>query len=229
MQTLSKGQHTLQNVSWVAHDSIGYLFPSAITANLNNTTATGNWRQITHQTSATDEPVQKDVFTLWLDHGQKPAAANYAYIVVPGTTASALDQYSKKNGIVILANTAEIQAVQNKDLNISELVFYQPGTIKLNNNLSLTVNSPCLVMIKLKGNVIERIAVAEPTEKLRSLQLTVSVPLEAKGDGWQASWNKTRKLSVIEIDLPKEEYAGKSVVLDFTNKKLNPVLGSSIN
>ncbi len=219
VQTLSRGQHTLQNVSWITHDSVGYLFPSPVTANVNNTSVTGNWRQITHQTSATDEPVQKDVFTLWLDHGQKPAAASYAYIVVPGTTVPALDQYSKKNEIVILANSAEIQAVHNKNLNISQAVFYHPGTIKFNNNLSLTVNSPCLVMIKLKGNVIDKISVAEPTEKLSSLKLTVNVPLEAKGDGWQASWNRTEKLSVIEIHLPKGEYAGKSVMLDFITKK----------
>lgn len=217
-QTLSKAAHQLKDVSWVMHDSVGYLFPKSTDVNLSNTTATGNWRSITHQARATTEPVQKEVFSLWLDHGVKPNAASYAYIVVPATNAITLDDYSKKSNLVILANSAEMQAVQNKNLNITEAVFYQPGTIKLNNSVSLTASHPCIVMVKMKGNVIEKIAVADPTEKLNTLELSVSIPVEAKGDQWQAAWNKEKKSSTIKIDLPKEEYAGKSVVLDFRKK-----------
>jgi chondroitin AC lyase len=213
-QKLTKGKHHLTNVSWVMHDSVGYLFLSPSSVNLNNTTVTGNWRSITHQARATTEPVQNDVFSLWIDHGKKPTAANYAYIVVPGTTASFLDQYGKKNSINILSNSAEVQAVQNKDLNISQIIFYQAGTIQLSNKISLTANSPCIVMVKVNNNSVEKISVADPTAKLSSLQLSLNVPVEGKGDDWQANWDKEKKSTSIQINLPSKEYAGKSVVLE---------------
>jgi chondroitin AC lyase len=213
-QILGKGEHNLKDVSWVLHDSVGYFFPSPVSANIINTALSGNWRQITHQSRATDEPVQKDVFTLWLDHGKQPVSASYAYIVVPGVSSSALVQYSKTKNIVILVNSPEIQAVQNKELNISEVVFYRPGNIKLANNITLAANSPCIVMIKLKAKTIDEISVSDPTEKLSSIQLLLNVPVKAPGANWHSVWNKEKKETMISIDLPKAEMAGKSVVME---------------
>jgi chondroitin AC lyase len=214
-QILNKGIHVLKDVSWVLHDSVGYFFPSPVSANISNTSATGSWRQITHQSRATEEPVQKDVFILWLDHGKQPISASYAYIVVPGISSSFLEQYSKTKNIIIMANSSEMQAVQSKELNISEIVFYQPGNIKLGNNLSLATNSPCIVMVKLKGNTIDEISVSDPTEKLSSIQLSVNVPVNASGADWHSLWNKEKKESTISVDLPKAEMAGKTVVIKF--------------
>jgi len=214
-QLLSKGEHNLKNVSWVLHDSVGYYFPFPVSANINNTTLSGNWRQITHQTRATDEPVQKDVFTLWLDHGQRPVSASYTYIVVPGISSSSLERYSKTKNIVILANTTEIQAVQSKSLNISEIVFYQPGKINLGNNLILTAGSPCILMVKSNGKTINEISVSDPTEKLSSLRLSVNVPIKTSNTNWHWEWNQERKESTLSIDLPKAEQAGKTVIMKF--------------
>ncbi len=219
LQTLDKGQHNLKDVLWVMHDSVAYVFPDSVTLNISNATATGNWREITHQASASTEQVQKDLFTLWFDHGQKPRSASYAYIVVPAITPSSLDQYIKKSDIIILANTPEVQAVQNKSLNISEVVFYQPGTIKLSGNISLTAKEPCIVMIRMVGNAIEKMAVSDPTQKLKSLQLQITAPVQASGNNWRVAWNKESKSSIINVDLPAEGLAGKSVVMEMSSKK----------
>jgi chondroitin AC lyase len=218
LQTLGKGQHNLQDVSWVLHDSVAYLFPDPVTVNVSNTTAKGNWRQITHQASASGETVQKDLFTLWLDHGLKPRSASYAYIVVPSITLLTVDQYSKKTGIIVLANTPEIQAVQNINLHVSEVVFYQPGTIKLPGNINLTSKNPCIIMIKMAGNAMEKIAVSDPTQKLTSLELQVSIPVDVSGENYRSSWNKDSKLTKIEVDLPAGGNAGKTVIME-TRKK----------
>lgn len=209
---LNKGTHNLKDVSWVMHDSVAYLFPSPVSVNVSNTTTTGNWRQINHQKSATEEPVQKDIFSLWLNHGAKPNNASYAYIVVPGIAASSVNQYSKNSNISILSNTAEMQAVQNKALNITQVVFYKPGTIKLSENISLTAESPCIIMVKTNGNQVAKIAVSDPTQKLTALQFTVNVPVEASEKNWQSVWNKGKKLSTIKVQLPTEAQAGNSVV-----------------
>lgn len=218
LQTLHKGQHNLKNVSWIGQDSVVYWFPKPVDINVSNATATGNWRQINHQSWATEEPVHKDVFTLWLDHGAKPQNAGYEYIVVPGMSTANMDNYIKTSAIVILANTPEIQAVQNKNLNISQIVFYQPGTIKLTDNIAFTAESPCMVMLKTNGKSIEEIAVSDPTQKLKSLQLSVNMPYEGSGDQWQSAWDKEKKNSIIHIDLPTGGYAGQSVVLKRNSK-----------
>lgn len=96
---LNKGQHTLNDVSWVFHDGIAYLFPSPENVNLSNSTATGSWREINHQAGASDEIVQKEVFSLWLDHGIKPQHAGYEYIVVPTIEATSIECYRKNSPI----------------------------------------------------------------------------------------------------------------------------------
>lgn len=216
--SLIKGTHQLKDVSWIFHDSVAYLFPSPTTINLINTSLTGNWRQITHQSWATAEPVQKNVFSLWIDHGTKPANAGYEYIVIPGIAASSVDRYSKSPGINILSNTPEIQAVHHQGLNITEAVFYKAGAIKISEGVTVTVESPCMIMVKNNGKSIEEIAVSDPSRKLKSLQVSLNTPIEAKGSQWQSVWSKEKKISIIKIDLPTEGYAGESVILKLAEK-----------
>lgn len=216
---LTKGQHNVKDVSWIVHDSVAYLFPAPVSVQVSNATTTGNWRQITHQAWATDEPVQKDVFSLWLDHGTKPRNANYTYIVVPRIGASAVERYRKNSKVVILSNTDETQAVQHTGLNLTQVVFYKPGNIKLSDNSTLTAKSPCLVMIKMAGKSIERIVVSDPTHKLKSLQLRIKTPVEASGKNWRSTPNKESGFSTILVDLPVEGDAGKSVVLEVSSKR----------
>ena len=220
MVKFNKGQHNLKDVSWVMHDSVAYLFPSPVSVSVSNATATGNWRQINHHTWATEEPVKKEIFSLWLDHGTKPQNASYAYIVVPGIGASAVGEYSKNSNISILSNTAEMQAAQHKGLNITQVVFYTSGTIKLSDNITLSAESPCLVMVKMAGKQVAKIAVSDPTHKLTSLQLKVNAPVEASGKNWQSVWDKQSKSSVIQVQLPGEAQAGSSVVMEMSDKKI---------
>src|SRR5258706_12289678 len=169
---MDKGKHRLENVSWVYHDSVAYLFPSPTSVNISNTVATGNWRQINHQSWATEDPVQKETFTLWIDHGNKPQDAGYSYIGGPGIDAASIDNYRKKNKITILSNTNDLQAVKHDSLHISFIVFYKRGSIRITKDLLLSADQPCIVMVKQSGNGIEKMADSEPTQKLTALQFT---------------------------------------------------------
>lgn len=216
--TLQKGKHTMQNVSWVHHDSVGYVFPQEQQVNISNTVAAGNWKEINHQASSSAQPVALDVFGLWLDHGVKPDGGQYAYVIVPGMEAAALDHYARNSPVEILSNTESLQAAAHKELNRCQIVFYQPGKIKINDHVSITAESPCMVMVKTSGKSIEQITVSDPSRKLDTLQLRTSAMIEASGDTWQGTWDKKAKESVISIDLPKEGYAGESVVVNFLNQ-----------
>jgi chondroitin AC lyase len=213
--TLPKGTRSVPNVSWVFHDRVGYVFTEPQTINISNTMATGNWREINHQASASNETVEKEVFTLWIDHGVKPQEATYEYIVVPASTKPDLDRYTKNSPIEILENSPSLQAVMHKELSRTEIAFYQAGKVKLNDNIILSGDSPCLVMVKTNGKGIEGIAVSDPTHKLTSVRLRTSVLIEGSGEGWRATWNKKGKESTLDIQLPQQGYAGESVVIDF--------------
>ena len=174
---------------------------------------TGNWRLITHQASATADPVTKNVFSLWLDHGTRPDSASYAYVVIPAVTEGILSRYAAKPEVEILANTADIQAVKNNSLGISQVVFYQPGTIAIAPGIKLTAKSPCIAMINMKAGKITGVSVVDPTHKLASLELEITSPVSKSGSNFTTSWNPAKKSTTIKIDLPKEGMAGSSVVL----------------
>lgn len=192
--TLKTGDHVLPAVSWVYHDSVAYIFPQPASVNISNREATGNWRQITHQAWATEETVRKDVFTLWLDHGVQPQNAGYAWIVVPGIDATSAATYSKKTPVKILANTADLQAVQQTGLQRTGIAFYKAGSVRINDKLTLAATASCVVMVKANGANAIAIAVADPTQKLSSLQLKLNE-------------------QTVDVTLPKGAEAGSTVVV----------------
>lgn len=206
------GTHDFPHVSWVFHDGVGYVFPEPRKVKLSNAMATGKWKDINHQASASGEQVEREVFTLWLDHGVKPEQATYEYIVVPGAETALLEDYSKNSPIEILSNTPQIQAVVHKGINLGHVVFYEAGKIKINDHITLSTDNPCMVMVKVNEKNIEAVSVSDPSRKLNTLQLKTTAFVEGTGPGWEATWDKKEKLSTITIALPQEGNAGKSVV-----------------
>lgn len=211
--TLESGTHELAHVSWILQGGVGYLFPKARAASVRNEVATGTWREINHQAASSAGPVSASVFALWLDHGVKPLGGEYAYIVVPDATPSVLDEYVKDSPLEILSNTPAVQAVFHRKLNRIEMVFYEPGGIKVNGLLELHAESPCMAMVKLNGESIEALAVSDPSRKLSHVRLTTTALVDGSGPGWKSTWDKKEKISIIDVDLPVEGYAGKSVVI----------------
>lgn len=158
----------LANVSWVWHDGIGYLFPNPATATVGPAPQTGAWRDVF--TADSDTPITKDVFSLWLDHGVKPAEAGYAYLILPGTSPSQLAAYEQRPDVQFLANTAELQAVRCGKLTMA--VFYKAGQLDYASGKTLAVNQPCLVMLReTDGEPV--LTVADPTQKALSLDVVL--------------------------------------------------------
>jgi chondroitin AC lyase len=205
------GMAKLSGVSWVHHDGVAYIFHTPADVFLSNSIATGNWRQINHQSWATEEPVSKKVFTLWIDHGSRPADASYQYTVLPAVAPSAVQAYKNKADIQVISNTPALQAVLHKGLQRTEVVFYQPGKVSLGSNMTLTARHPCIVMVKMEGKSIREISVSDPTHKLRQLELEVNTSLTGEGSDWKIK--KENNSSTLEVTLPQEGYAGKTVII----------------
>lgn len=210
---VDKGEKEFENVDWVFHDGIGYVFPEPATVELKNNAETGSWWRINKQSDSPKEQISLDVFKLWLNHGERASEESYEYIVVPATTVGELEKNSSKNNVEILSNTPKIQAVKHIGLNIYQAVFYQGGELQISDDLKLVCNNPGNIILKINRNRITEISVADPNRELSSFNLSVSSKIEKNGENFDAVWNASEGTTQISIALPKDNYAGDSVTI----------------
>ena len=196
---LDRGEHTLQDASWVLHDRIGYVFPGGADAHLTNREETGSWWRANHQYPK--DKVKKDIFTLWLDHGPSPDGVGYSYMVVPDIGADRLADFAGDPPLRIISNEPGLQAVWHAEKKILQAAFHQPGRVELDDGLAVEAEKPCIVMVRGRGGEA-KIAVTAPPQKLDALDLAVTVPAS---DG-------TAKKRELHIDLPDGPRAGSTAV-----------------
>ncbi len=208
-----RGEHVVPDTHWIWHDGVAYLFPEPAEVHLNNDTARGSWRSINRQRRYTDETVEEDVFTLWLDHGRRPRDGGYAYRVMPGIAAERVADAAQQPAVAILANTPALQAVAHAELGLALFAFYEPGAVEWAPGLQIAVEQPVLVLLRTDEGRIARIAVADPARKHDVVRLSVTAPLAAAGEYWTATWDAAQQRSDIRIDLPTAAYAGQPRVL----------------
>jgi chondroitin AC lyase len=163
-QTVPPGRRTLQHLSWVLHDGVGYVFPQKPTASISTGMRNGSWAEINSLQSKV--PVTKNVFALWLTHGIRPHAASYQYVVVPDTDTIRLSAYAVNIPIRVVANTTDLQAVQHERLGITQMVFYSPGRLSLGQGLSISVDAPCMLMLTEKSDAV-KLAASTPRGPLQ--------------------------------------------------------------
>ncbi|TDE15592.1 polysaccharide lyase family 8 super-sandwich domain-containing protein [Dyadobacter psychrotolerans] len=214
LQVVANGSRVLQNVKWVHHDKIGYIFPDPATVNLSNQTETGSWAAITDQKNISKEPVNRGIFKLWFNHGSKPDKASYQYIVVPDISEKDLVTTSKNNRFVeILSNTSSLQAVRQSKLGITQLAFYQPGNLQIEKGLNVRLASSGIIMLKTNAGKLKTLTLADPSRKLGSMELSVSGIYKAEGEGYKTVVNQKQNTTTFIVDLPQGVYLGKSVSL----------------
>ncbi|MFN3382839.1 MAG: polysaccharide lyase family 8 super-sandwich domain-containing protein, partial [Runella zeae] len=214
VSTLPKGSRTAENVKWIFHDKVGYIFPQSATVQVSNQSETGRWSDITDQKNISKELVNEDVFKVWFDHGSKPTNASYQYIVVPGVTAQQLEASSSSNrGIEILANTADLQAVKHTQLKIVQSTFYKAGEVEIEKGRKLKMDSQGMALLKMKGDRLQELTVADPSRKLSRMVVTVSGIYKNKGEGFIALPDISQNQTIFLIDLPQGVYLGKSVTV----------------
>jgi len=209
--TLKKGETQIENTNWIFHDGVGYIFPNAEKINVLNQTQTGSWWDINKQTDTPKETVNLEMFKLWIDHGKQSVGADYEYIVVPATTVQKLTESSRH--IEILANTHEIQAVKHKGLQIFQAVFYKTGEIQVTEKLKLACDNPGIVMLKMAGDKVSEISVADPNRELGKFHLSISGRFDKNAGNVNSLWDERKGVTKIAIDLPQAEYAGRSVTI----------------
>ncbi len=128
--------------SWCALSGTGgYYFPAG-NSNLQATFVqnTGSWSQINSGDSSTVDT--ENYLKLWFNHGQQPANASYAYVILPNMSASSVSNYALNPDIIILTNTPYVQAVKKPALGVVAANFWTNGNssadlISVNNKSSI--------------------------------------------------------------------------------------------
>ena len=194
-------------LNWVHHDKFGYLFPAGGNISLRNMDQSGSWSEI--NLSQSSEKITHKVFSLWYDHGKKPSDTSYEYIIVPSADAARFAKWSKKNPLLLITNTTDIQAVHDKKSGIYGIALYNAGSVAVRKKMFVGANKPCLILFKENKNGIT-VTLSDPTQTLTDLKLIVSMKLK----GEDISINEDG-ISTVNIDLPAGDEAGKSVTFVF--------------
>ncbi|HWB90945.1 MAG TPA: polysaccharide lyase family 8 super-sandwich domain-containing protein [Puia sp.] len=198
---IKEGRSAAGRWAWVWHDSVGYFFPAGGASNgavhIRVGKQSGSWFRINR--SGSNAGVSGKVFTLWIDHGTAPLDSGYAYLVVPGIGSPAAMKAYNMASVRIVRNTADMQAVEQRQLDILQVVFYAPGTL-IDGRVTVGVDRPCMVMIRDVHGSRPRIYVADPSQKLTSLEVSLRLP----------AYSDMRR---VECMLPKTPYAGSTIKL----------------
>lgn len=214
VRKLTRGDRPLGEVSWVYQDKVGYIFPEPTTIHLSNREEKGSWADITDQKNVSSETVSLDVFKLWLDHGNRPDAGSYQYIVVPDVSEQELIASSGNNrDIEVIANTPYIQAVKHNKLGLCQAVFYQAGEIEISDGLTVGLDSQGMVMFKIREDKVEELTVSDPSRKLDRIIVKVSGIYETKSKHFSTHPDIEKGNTSITVELPQGVYAGKSVTI----------------
>lgn len=210
-KTQNPGDHELEGVNWIHSDGVAYLFTEPQKVSLSNGPVTGNWWNISKQSSTPKEEVTMDVFKLWLDHGNHPIGKSYSYVILPNVDVGETSGYDLKNTLEVLSNTDKIQAVWHRKSGITMVVFYQAGALELGEGLQLTMDSPGTLILHHQGKNIQKITAADPSRKLRKLHFSLNAPIGIESEGLKTYWNENEGNSEVSVKLPKGVYAGKSI------------------
>lgn len=104
---------------------------------------------------------------IMINHGKNPTNASYAYAVLPYASEEKTKAYAENPDFEIISNTNEIQAVKEKTLGITGIVFYEAGECS-----GIKVNSPCIVTFKETDSEF-KIKICEPTNKVDRLEIEI--------------------------------------------------------
>lgn len=118
-----------------------------------------------------DSFVSKPFVEIMINHGKNPSGDTYAYALLPGADDAKLAKYAADPDFEIISNTVSCQAVREKTLGVTGIIFYEAGECA-----GIRADRPCIVTFSDVGGEY-RIKVCEPTNKSDEVNLEIMKPL----------------------------------------------------
>ncbi|CAN5371406.1 polysaccharide lyase 8 family protein [soil metagenome] len=151
---------TFERATWLHLDGYGGVaLPGGATVQALRETREGTWSRINKQGASPTDLRRRTYASFWFDHGVRPAAASYAYVLLPGATAAqtrvfaaatVLDNQPHVQGVRLLTKTGQVHAANFWTRNRA-----QSGVFVANDIVS--------VVVKVDAGRIE-VALADPTQ-----------------------------------------------------------------
>jgi chondroitin AC lyase len=200
---------TTSTLDWVYHGGIGYIFPAPTSVVVQAKSQPGNWHDI--NTSQPDASLSEDVFSLWIDHGAKPSSATYAYVVLPGSQ-SGVSSYASDVPVSVLSNSSDLQAAQRSSEGLTQAVFHGAGSLQVGAGLTLTTDSPCLLMIRQQRGGLA-LCVSDPKQSRQQVTITLTGQYTGTGTTYDAGTGLTSAV----IGFAQGMAAGQTASLTLTS------------
>jgi chondroitin AC lyase len=207
--SVARGEADMDNVSWLLHDQVGYVFPAPTRVHLKNASQSGDWKTINHGYDSL--VVTTDVFLAGLDHGVNPANASFAYFVLPAVDETATTSFANDCPVTILANTPAVQAARHRD-GFSGIAFFSTGSVTLKPGLTVSSSAPVLLLVHELSTGLA-LEVADPTQLLTSVQIDVTGHYQ----GANASYDSASNTTHLVVTLPSGVFAGSTVEVILPN------------
>jgi chondroitin AC lyase len=213
---LPSGEYSPEKVDWVYHNRVGYIFPTNQSVRLSNTVAKGSWFLINRSIDSPRGIVEENVFKLWINHGSNLKNASYEYVIMPASTQEEVQRYASSPWIKTISNTSDLQAVWHNNSNMGYAVFYKADKVPLTDKLTLSSDSPGLVLISCdEKQQIKEITVSDPSRKLSRLHLRVNQSITTADKNCHVFRDASGIETHLEFILPTNGYEGSSLTVKF--------------
>jgi chondroitin AC lyase len=183
---------------WVWHRDIGYLiWDAGGDLKIEAERKTGDWADI----GISQGEVEKDVFSLYLDHGKNASDAGYAYMVLPAVTLDNTRVFFDRSGIEMLRRDNHVHAIRDSLSGQIMVAFLDAGKLAVNDSYTIEVDRACLLLVE-EGEGKTLFTFVDPTCKAFQVNLKISS---------SAHHGSSDTVIAKRIDFPTGEYLGSSV------------------
>ena len=199
-----------QQLDWLWHDSVAYVFPTPLPVTVGDPVARGSWYGPAVHSGASRDTLTGEVFRAWIEHGTRPVDASYAYFVLPGVGAEAAGALAASPPLVVLRNDSEVQAVREVGSGNLQAIFYRAATLMLDTDAALRPEQACAMMIATAPAGTVGITVADPSRTLATLVFTIDGVYSTDHGGVTVTEQPSGQTR-IEVNLPDGHRRGSSV------------------
>lgn len=131
----------------------------------------GKWNDIMNMYSS-DMVENKEVLSLWIDHGKDPENGTYKYLILPAISQEEVKDF-KTEDIRVIRNTKDIQAIWLAKENMAFIASYIPADIQVSKDIYLKSNETGLFILRQDGKKL-KITFADPTQQLETIKLEIN-------------------------------------------------------
>ena len=193
--------------------NIGYYFPEQIKVNVLKETRTGRWSEINGAVipeSLIDVPAERSYISFAISHGTNPQGETYSYVLLPGRTLNEMEDFAENAQIKILANTENVQAVENMAYGVSGYNFWTAAEAE---GLEVSAQTPASVTMAKEEDIIT-LGISNPRQNGEEIVVTLQGTYELKKSYETVSIENRDGKTIIQVEGSKDFGKTYQIVLE---------------